>query len=474
MGAAQSIPVVGETVTVIDSGVKIVAAASCALAGEILDCQRARDDAKKFAEAAGKSWVEYSERNVIAAPTRAYLHAVTGDTDEASRVMKKMGNSVVEVIDNTPVVGHAKGVVHYIAGDTERGHACMKGASRTVAVAGVGALTGGLGGGAVLAGVAAASSGVTYDTTVSIIQSSGEKEKRPYGVVTAIDNAVKSAKNKDGYGLIDSAINIGYTLTGDFATGAAAGTSIRKLNKASKERRALKNTMGEKAAKDTIGTAKKFKKEVQNNVKGDAHVMTKTKDLRTGKEAYGTSKRCRQQIAENEFKAKGKESGYNSVTEARKGKVGEFPRAKGILEKRANEVGLDVTRKVNRALNACAEHEAFENLGCTGDEAPVRTVSVEYRNKGYRTVPRCDNCEQFGDLMGHVATDGPQMPVPTRQFVLDRSLPAVKSAALYAGAAVVVCAVCGDDEDDCTCLKTVVKVVKKRPIIIRFDKLTLS
>ena len=45
MGAAQSIPVIGESVTAIDSGVKLVAAGSCAVVGKILD----DDDVKKTA-----------------------------------------------------------------------------------------------------------------------------------------------------------------------------------------------------------------------------------------------------------------------------------------------------------------------------------------------------------------------------------------------------------------------------------------
>ncbi|XP_031419164.1 uncharacterized protein LOC116219644 [Clupea harengus] len=360
MGAAQSIPVVGEIVTAVDSSVKIVVAGGCALAGEILDDQDAKDAAKKFVKDAGNSWVEYSERSLIVAPVRAAVHSAAGDEAEAKRVLKKMGKSTEQVIDSTPVVGHVKGVVHYAMGDKEHGHDCMKGASRTLVVVGAGALTGGVGGGFVLGGLAGASGGVAYDGTISAIES------KPYGIVESIDQAIESDKKRDGHGFLNSAINVAYSVTGDFLTGATAAKGTKELNKASKQRKVLKNEIGKDAAKDVVDTGKKLKK-VMKKVNGDDHVCTKAKNLETGNETYGTNKRCRQEMRMNEYASKGEASGYTSKTNARKGHVGEFPRKAGILEKTANEMNMDIEPKVsNRALNACAEHHAIEKLGTHG------------------------------------------------------------------------------------------------------------
>lgn len=455
MGAAQVIPGVGETITAIDSGVKMIAAGSCAVVGEVLDDKNAKDVAKKLANDARNSWVEYTERNLIAATVRAFVHSARGNEMEADRVLRKMGNSVVEIIDNTPVIGHAKGIVHYAIGDTERGHDCMKGATRVLVVAGAGALTGGVGAGVVAGGLAGVSSGIAYDGTVSFIQVANKG--KAYGIMASIESAAEAAVNNDDYGFISSAINIGYTLVGDFAAGASAAKAAKKLNKASKQRKVLKKAMGKKRARDTVKTAKRFKKlQKKENIKGDAHVITRTKNLRTKKVTYGTNERCRQQMRLNKYKLKDKASGYTGKGNARKGKNGQFPRTKGILVKKANELNMDIKETVKlkngkyRSFNACAEQEAFHKLGVTGHEAKVTTVSVEYRNGGFTTVERCGNCKQFGKLMGKVATDGPKLPVPTQQFAFDASLCAVTSAGAYAVAAEAfsVRPIREDNEDD--------------------------
>ena len=212
MGAAQSIPVVGEAVTAIDSGVKLIAAGSCKVLGEILDDEDAKKAAKSFVKDAGKTWEEYSERNIIAAPIRAGVHFIAKQKDEAKRVIKKMVKSVEEVADSTPVVGHVKGSIHYFAGDIEHGHHCMKGATRAVAVLGAGALTGGVGGGAILGGMAGVSGGIAYDGTVTLIQSDVKKKDCPYGVFNAIDQIKKSEKEMDMHDVMSSTAAAGVLL----------------------------------------------------------------------------------------------------------------------------------------------------------------------------------------------------------------------------------------------------------------------
>lgn len=447
MGAVQSIPVIGETVTAIDSGVKLVAAGTCAVLGEMLDEEDAKDVAKQFVKDAGNSWVEYSERNVIVAPVRA-LVTVVDDKEEAKRVLKKMGKSIEQVVDSTPVLGHAKGIGHYIAGDTEHGNNCMKGASRTIAVVGAGALTGGVGGGVVWGGAAAASSGVAYDLTVSGIESGVKGKYCPYGTVLSINQAIDADKKGDGHGLIKSLIDTGYTITGDFLSGAAAAKTAKALNKASKQRKALKRRIGREGAKDVIDTAKRLEK-ITKDVNGDNHVCSKAKNLETGDVAYGTNRRCRRQVRMNEYNSRGKASGYVSRRNAKRGFPDEFSREEGILERSASDMHMDIEQRVGtRAPRACAEHQAFNELGTHGVESNIRTTSVRSCNGKFTATRRCDNCVQFGDLMGDVITDRIDgMPVPTRQFVFDKSLAAAKSAAPYVAAAVALCNTCDETDD---------------------------
>ena len=448
MGAVQSIPVIGETVTVIDSGVKLAAAGACAVVGEILDEEDAKDAAKKFVKDAENSWVEYSERNVIAAPVRALVNFVDDDKEEAKRVLKKMGKSVEQVVDSTPVLGHAKGIGHYIAGDTEHGNDCMKGASRTIAVVGAGALTGGVGGGVVLGGAAAASSGVAYDLTVSGIESGVKGKDCLYGTVLSINKAIDANKKGDGHGVIKSVIDTGYTITGDFLSGAAAAKTAKALNKASKQRKALKDRIGRQGAEDVIDTAKRLEK-ITKDVKGDNHVCSKAKNLETGDAAYGTNRRCRQQMRMNEYDSRGEASGYVSRRNAKRGFPDEFSREEGILETTASDMHMDIEPRVGtRAPRACAEHQAFNNLGTHGVKSKICTTSVRSCNGKFTATRRCDNCVQFGGLMGDVITDRIDgMPVPTRQFVFDKSLAAAKSAAPYAAAAIALCNTCDETDD---------------------------
>lgn len=443
MGAVQSIPVIGESVTAIDSGVKLIAAGTCAVVGEILDDDDAKKTAKSFVHDAGKTWVEYSERNVIAAPIRATVHRIAGKGDEAKRVIKRMGKSVEEVADSTPVVGHVKGTVHYIAGDTEHGHHCMKGATRTVAVVGAGALTGGIGGGVILGGIAGVSSGLVYDGTVTLIESDVKNTDCPYGVFKAVDQIKKSDKEKDRHGVISSAIDIGYSVAGDFVCGAGAAKTVRSLKKAiksKKQRNALKDRIGEKATKDVIDTANELKNKTRD-VKGDKHVCTKTRNLNTGETEYGFNRRCRREVKRNEFMKNKNDSGYSSKTNATKGRPGEFSREAGLLENAANDRNIEINASNNRAPPACAEHDSINKLGTHGGESNIRTSSVMKSDGQYLAVERCSNCKQYGDLMGDVVTDKVSgMPVPTSDV-------SYGSIAL-AGVALIVCSKCGAEHAD--------------------------
>lgn len=451
MGAVQSVPVVGEVVTAVDSGVKLFSAGYWATVGELTGDDDAKEAGKKCLEDAGNTWVEYSERSLIAAPIRAAVHGIDGDGEEAKRVLKKMGKSTEQVIDSTPVVGHAKGVCHYIAGDTEHGNDCMKGATRSLAVVGVGAVTGGIGGGFVAGGLAGVTTGVAYDGVVTVAESAAKKEHCPYGIMSSIDRAIESERKGDLHGLWDSTVNVMYNVAGDFVTGGTAAQSAKELNKASKQRKAMREKIGKEPTKDVIDAAKHLE-EIAKDVEGNNHVCTKAKNLETGSEAFGANKRLRKGMRVKKFKTKGKASGYTSKTNANKSYSGEFSGDVGLLEQAGIEMNMDIESQYpHRSLDACAEHQAIDRLGTHGAEANIRTTSVKWDNGNITALKRCDNCVQYGDLLGRVPTDAIDgMPVPTRQFVLDRSWPAVRDAALHAGVGIAICAFCGEAEE-CTC-----------------------
>ena len=207
MGDAQSIPVVGEVVTVAKSSTQILAAGTCKLFGN----DRAAD---RLAKGYENTWKDYSEKNLIAGTVNATIHKLKGDDDEAARICERYLTSFEGIVDSVPGVGHAKGLVHYVAGDKEHGNRCMIGATRSAAVASVGALTGGLGGGAFLGGVAGAEAGVAYDMVHSKIDSDIHNEKRYHGLIKAIDQYQETGDPN----ILDG----GLGLVGDFATGAVS------------------------------------------------------------------------------------------------------------------------------------------------------------------------------------------------------------------------------------------------------------
>ena len=187
MGDAQSIPVVGEVVTVAQSSTQILAAGACKTFG-------ADEAADRLAKGYENTWKDYSEKNLFVGTVNATIQKIKGNDDEAARIgerymtsFERVVDKVERVVDNVPGVGHAKGLVHYVAGDKEHGNRCMIGATRSAAVAGAGALTGGLGGGAFLGGVVGAEAGVAYDMVHSKIDSDIHNEKRYHGLIKAID-----------------------------------------------------------------------------------------------------------------------------------------------------------------------------------------------------------------------------------------------------------------------------------------------
>jgi hypothetical protein len=151
MGVAQSIPIVGEVVTVAEAGSKAIAGGAYKLFGADKASQELLDGAKRSLE-------NYAEVNLVVSNARVIAAKIKGDDKEADHLLKRQGDAWTKVAENTPVVGHAVGIYHYIDGDTKAGNRCMIGASCTTVVMVATVATGGVAGPAVVSVAAACES----------------------------------------------------------------------------------------------------------------------------------------------------------------------------------------------------------------------------------------------------------------------------------------------------------------------------
>lgn len=87
-----------------------------------------------------------------------------------------------DCIDAIPGAGHLKGLVHYATGDTEGGDKAMKAATRTAAVLGAGALTGGVG---------AVGAGLAMDGLYTGVESALAGEFRGEGILGVAQRAAE-------------------------------------------------------------------------------------------------------------------------------------------------------------------------------------------------------------------------------------------------------------------------------------------
>jgi len=432
MGNVKAVPVVGEAVTVIESGTKIVAA------GFIAPFDG--DEAEKLAKGAGDAWVEYSEKNVIVGPINSGIRYVAGDEKGAKRVIKSTGNALESVADSTPVVGHVKGLVHYAMDDDEHGHQCMIGASRTTAVLAAGAVTGGLGGGLVAGGLAGVGTGVIYDGGHSVIDSAVNDDRRTHGIWN-IDEDFKNAKSAND--ALSAELSVFGSLAGDFLAGSGAAETTKQIIKARKiktQQNTLKRAFKEKApevdpniaTKETVKAARNLDKHMKDGtVKRDGHVSTRVRNTETGDVHQGYSSLARADINHENFKTNGPEkSGFKSKTQARK------PAKSSTLM----EQNPDVKPSMSRNPATCAEHDAFNSFYKNASEGSAKTCaetySVMFKNGVYNTVVRCKNCLSYAEAMGKVVTDkvsGVGVPVAR---ITPHITTACKCGALAVGTAV--------------------------------------
>ncbi|GLA91217.1 hypothetical protein AtubIFM61612_005549 [Aspergillus tubingensis] len=207
MGSAQSIPVVGEVVTLAEAGGKAAAGGVCALFGQ--DKQ-----AHELLAGAERSLVNYTEVNLEAANLRMAVAAFQGDHKMVSHLQETQAHAWTEVAENTPIVGHGIGIYHYARGETEAGDRCMMGASRTGAVMVATFATGGAG--ALACAGVAAGTGLVVDGVETALNSLGKHEFAPVGTIGAIKHACDT-------GSADDVFNAAAAPVADGAFGALDG-----------------------------------------------------------------------------------------------------------------------------------------------------------------------------------------------------------------------------------------------------------
>jgi hypothetical protein len=378
MGAAKSIPLISEVVTVGESVGKGIAAAGCAMVGD-------KNGAKKLREGAKNAWVDYTDRQPIAAGIKIGVLEANNDKDGANKVREKLKQSYEELADSTPVIGHVKGVVHYALGDKEHGDKCMKDASKGAVVAAATAATGGA-----AAGVAAVASGVAMDGIITGFDSAVHGEYKPHGQVAAVTQAVKTGDPND---IVDAAL----APVADFAFGRAG-----KSGKTRAIENTLKDLGGKKKgqlqhhnlARDAADHLKTAYSEmegvrpVSNSLKKNQGVATIVKDLETGEQHRGYSAKPRQRM-EPDLANEMNRNEYKSSLQDRI----EFP------ENHQNPI--------SRRPQNCAEHQAYDSFfrdqkGKARAENAIEVSVQRSRDGCILIVERCENCRQFADVMGSV------------------------------------------------------------------------
>ncbi|KAI1213119.1 uncharacterized protein F4807DRAFT_311915 [Annulohypoxylon truncatum] len=209
MGNAQSLPVVGEVVTVAEAGGKSIAAGVCALVGE-------EKAAGELIDGAGRSVKKYTEVNCIASNVRVIAAKIEGDEKECDRLLEAQKEAWIGVAEGTPVVGHVIGICHYATGDTEGGDRIMIDATRSTAVIAATVATGGLG--AVACAGATVVTGLACDGVSTGLNSLGKQRFAPTGTIAATAHAINTGSADDIFNATEGVI-------ADGVAGATAGAA---------------------------------------------------------------------------------------------------------------------------------------------------------------------------------------------------------------------------------------------------------
>ncbi|UJR28058.1 hypothetical protein I4U23_009314 [Adineta vaga] len=292
--------------------------------------------------------------------TKGLLHYTVGDVKGGNKAMSSATDTSLNMMDSVPVVGHAKAVVHYAINDKEGGNRAMASATRTTAVMGAGAGGFLLGGpvGAVASGVVA---GAEWDLATAVVTD----RKQMNGICQIIDKPTD----------VNSYFNAGLNVTGDALAGYSGGKIAERYVKAPEISAAenLKTMRREKGFQENKSVA---------TGKNGKEIYCEAKDMRTGKTYTGVNESVRDIYGD------------------------QAPRPNKFLQQNSN-----IEAPLKRHPASCAEpqalHKVVENqVGPNSSTRHVRLTTLEVKPNGeIHTLPRCENCTAYKDVVGPCTTD---------------------------------------------------------------------
>ena len=342
-------------------------------------------------EGAAQTMDEFTKTNPLLFPIRAATDLIVDGPDEAGKTCKTFGRALDNMANSTPVVGHLKGAVTGLCGDEERGEEILKQATRSTVVFGAG-VAGFAGAGPVGAFALGAEAGTLWDLTRAATGGPAHGVAR---LVTAIrdDEDLSSGEFFDSF----------TAPVADGVAGIAAGKTADGIYKNYKQNQQRTRIQQENAPKQA--QINKLEKEVaaqgvndpENVVKSmceDAEELkSKTNELRS--QGHGRKKLTGNTSCTMTDEHGNRSTGYSN----RLCQNLDIQRFDGDIS-RLQQNFPNIEPVIDRALDCCAEHMAYEGLP---NGNPNVTYAIQIRNDTVVGVERCGNCAQYP--LGNVVTD---------------------------------------------------------------------
>lgn len=311
------------------------------------------------------------------------------------------------MICSTPGVGHIRGGIAHLAAsnreEEERAKAILNQASRTTVVAGAG-IGGFFLGGPVGAAILAGGAGTEYDLIASAITD------KPRGVGMLVD-AIGNKKTIRSGDFFD-AVTAPLLDAGTGVTAARIFTKVQAAVKGKKQISTLEKNLeeqGVKNPKQAVGEMRKKAGDLQEKVSGNSEELTK---LQEGVDKNRAKRYAKLEKKNKPIPAKDPNAATNNHTSCTM-EDSRGNRSTGYSSRLTSAMGIDrniigklqgafpeIKACMGRALNACAEHMAYEGI----IPEPVVTFAIQIRDGMVYAVDRCKNCAQYP--LGKVITDG--------------------------------------------------------------------
>ncbi|CAF1357907.1 unnamed protein product [Rotaria sordida] len=334
---------------------------------------------------------QFTRTNPFIFPIRVTADLIVDGKDEAYETCKAFGGALDNMANSTPVLGHVKGAITAIAGDERKGEEIMKQATRSTLVVGAG-VGGFIGGGPVGAFVFSAEVGTLWDVTRAATGG-------PANGVAKLVVAMRDDEDLSPGEIFDCVA----TPVVDGVAGVAAGKmadSLYKNNKKNQERASVQqknaikqkqiNKLEEKIAKQGVNNPETT---VKNMCQDAEELKGKVDQVNT---KTSSNRRLNGHTACSMIDEEGNKSTGYSTRLCNELKMDRFAQQTSRL----CQEHPNISPVLNRALECCAEHMAYENLP---NGNPILTYAVQIHNGIVTCVERCQNCMQFP--LGNVITD---------------------------------------------------------------------